>query len=120
LSVSKADLAEANYLQATARVSAGQKLIVPRETTVMLEARAERTVPVAESRPIKTPTTLLAQDSVGSNRVKVLYRVQRGDSLASIARLFRTSVAALKTWNQNLEARLRPGDRLTIYTVRAD
>jgi membrane-bound lytic murein transglycosylase D len=120
LSVSKADLAEANYLQATARVSAGQKLIVPREATVMLDARAERTVPVAESRPIKTPTTLLAEDSVGSNRVKVLYRVQQGDSLASIARLFRTSVAALKTWNRIQEARLRPGARLTIYTVRAD
>jgi membrane-bound lytic murein transglycosylase D len=120
LSVSKADLAEANYLQATARVSTGQKLIVPRETTVMLAARAERTVPVAESRPIKTPTTLLAQDSVGSNRVKVLYRVQQGDSLASIARLFRTSVAALKTWNKIQEARLRPGVRLTIYTARAD
>jgi membrane-bound lytic murein transglycosylase D len=120
LSVSKADLAEANYLQATARVSAGQKLIVPRETTVLLGARTERTVPVAESRPIKTPPTLLAQDTSGSNRVKVLYQVKQGDSLASIARLFKTSVSALKTWNKLRGARVRPGARLTIYTVRAD
>jgi membrane-bound lytic murein transglycosylase D len=120
LSVSKADLAEANYLQVTARVSAGQKLIVPRETTVLLAARTERTVPVADSRPIKTPPTLLAEDSTGSNRVKVLYRVRQGDSLASIARVFKTSVAALRTWNKIPGARLKPGARLTIYTLSAD
>jgi membrane-bound lytic murein transglycosylase D len=120
LSVSKTDLAEANYLPGTARVSAGQKLIVPRETTVLLAARAERTVPVADSRTIKTPPALLAQDTTGSDRVKVLYRVQRGDSLASIARLFRTSVAALRSWNKIPGARIAPGARLTIYTARAD
>jgi membrane-bound lytic murein transglycosylase D len=120
LSVSKADLAEANYLQATARVSAGQKLIVPRETTVLLASRTERTVPVAESRPIKTPPTLLAEDSTGSNRVKVSYRVRQGDSLASIARVFKTSVAALRTWNKIPGARLKPGARITIYTESAD
>jgi membrane-bound lytic murein transglycosylase D len=120
LSVSKTDLAEANYLPAAARVSAGQKLIVPRETTVLLAARAERTVPVADSRTIKTPPALLAQDTTGSDRVKVLYRVQRGDSLASIARLFRTSVAALRSWNKIPGARIAPGARLTIYTARAD
>jgi membrane-bound lytic murein transglycosylase D len=120
LSVSKADLAEANYLQATARVSAGQKLIVPRETTVLLASRTERTVPVAESRSIKTPPTLLAEDSTGSNRAKVLYRVRQGDSLASNARVFKTSVAALRTWNKIPGARLKPGARLTIYTESAD
>lgn len=120
LSVSKADLAEANYLQATARVSAGQKLIVPRETTVLLAARTERTVPVAESRPIKTQPTLLAEDSTGSNRVKVLYRVRQGDSLASIARVFKTSVSALRTWNKIPGAELKPGAHLTIYTLSAD
>jgi membrane-bound lytic murein transglycosylase D len=120
LSVSKADLAEANYLRVTARVTTGQKLIVPRETTTLLAARVERTVPVAESRSIKTPTTLLAQDSAGSNRVKVLYRVQEGDSLASIARLFKTSVASLRSWNRIPGTRVKPGARLTIYTVQAD
>src|SRR5580704_16957393 len=120
LSVSKTDLAEANYLLGTARVSAGQKLIVPRETTVLLAARTERTVPVAESRSIKTPPTLLAENSTGSNRVKVLYRVRQGDSLASIARVFKTSVSALRTWNKIPEARLKPGAHLTIYTLSAD
>jgi membrane-bound lytic murein transglycosylase D len=120
LSVSKADLAEANYLQVTARVSAGQKLVVPRETTVLLASRMERTVPVADSRSIKTPTTLLAGDSTGSNRVKVLYRVKQGDSWASIAKLFKTSVAALRTWNSVPGAQLMAGASLTIYTVNGD
>ena len=50
LSVSRADLAEANYLKITARVTAGQKLMVPREATALMAARADRPVPVADSR----------------------------------------------------------------------
>ena len=120
LTVSKADLAEANYLKVTARVTAGQKLIVPRETTPLMAARTERTVPVAESRPLKTPSTLLAQNSINSNRVKVLYLVQEGDTLSSIAKIFRTTVASLKSWNRIPGNRISTGDRLTIYAVRAD
>ncbi len=121
LSVSKADLAEANYLKVTARVTPGQKLIVPRETTALMAARTERTVPVADSRPLATEQrVVLAQDSSGSNRVKVLYRVQEGDTLASIARLFKIPVASLRTWNKIPGTRIAEGDRLTIYTVRGD
>ncbi len=121
LSVSKADLAEANYLKVTTRVAPGQKLIVPRETTPLMAARTERTVPVADSRPIATEQhVVLAQDSRGSDRVKVLYRVKQGDTLASIARLFKTSVASLRTWNTMPGTRIAAGDRLTIYTVTAD
>ena len=42
LSVSKVDLADANYLPSSARVSAGQKLMVPHEAAV-LHGRARRT-----------------------------------------------------------------------------
>ena len=49
LSVSKTDLADANYLAATTHVSAGEKLIVPHEATALMAARAERTVPVTEA-----------------------------------------------------------------------
>ena len=56
LSVSRADLAEANYLKTTARVAAGQKLMVPHETTVLMAARTERPVPVADSRPLAADT----------------------------------------------------------------
>ena len=50
LHVNKDDLAEANYLKATSRVSAGQKLIVPAEASALLTARADRAVPATEAR----------------------------------------------------------------------
>ncbi|PYR33274.1 MAG: hypothetical protein DMF93_25610, partial [Acidobacteria bacterium] len=50
LHVNKADLAEANYLSATARVGAGQKLMVPHEATVLMAARTDRPVPATEAR----------------------------------------------------------------------
>ena len=107
-------------MKVTAGVTAGQKLIVPRETTPLMAARTERTVPVAESRPLKTPATLMAQDSINSDRVKVLYLVQEGDTLSAIARIYRTTVASLMSWNQLPGSRISTGDRLTIYTVRGD
>jgi LysM repeat protein len=48
--------------------------------------------------------------------VKVIYQVKQGDTLASIARVFKTSVATIRTWNPRLDAdRLLAGQRLTVY-----
>ncbi|HEY7290538.1 MAG TPA: transglycosylase SLT domain-containing protein [Vicinamibacterales bacterium] len=116
LSVSKADLAEANYLAATSRVSAGQKLVVPHEATVLMAARPERGVPVAEARQTVTEAGELAE-STSSNRVKSSYQVKRGDTLSSVARLFQTTVASIKTWNPRLGDRLTAGQRLTVYRI---
>jgi LysM repeat protein len=42
--------------------------------------------------------------------------VKRGDTLASVARLFKTTVAAIRTWNPRLPAnQLLAGQRLTVY-----
>jgi membrane-bound lytic murein transglycosylase D len=120
LRVSRADLAEANYLKNTARVSTGQKLIVPREATALMAARADRPVPVADSRPIASNTVVPAVSSTSSERVKVIYRVKRGDTLASIARVFSTTIASIKTWNKIPGTQIRAGERLTIYTERAN
>ena len=118
LRVSKTDLAEANFLRATARVNAGQRLMVPHESTVLLAARTERPVPAAESRAIVAGPTLLAQAPANSNRVKVIYEVRQGDTLADIASLFKTTVASLKTWNPRLlGSRLQAGARLTVYRL---
>jgi membrane-bound lytic murein transglycosylase D len=117
LHVSSADLAEANYLSAKSRLVAGQKLMVPHEATVLMAARTERPIPVAESRAIGSGRAQLAQAAATSNRVKVTYKVQQGDTLSSIARSFKTSVAAIRTWNPNVEANhITPGERLTIFT----
>jgi LysM repeat protein len=94
--------------------------MVPHEATVLMAARTERPVPVAESRAIggsPGQVVQLAQAAATSNRVKVTYKVQQGDTLASIARNFKTSVASIRTWNPSVTPdRITPGERLTIFT----
>ena len=117
LHVSKQDLAEANYLSQTAKIASGQKLMVPHEATVLMAAQTERTVPAAESRRTVATAGELADPTV-SNRVKGSYQVKRGDTLASIAELFKTSVASLKTWNPKVPgSKITPGQRLTVYRL---
>ena len=121
LGVSRTDLAEANYLRTNARIGAGQKLMVPHEATVLLAARADRPVPAAESRTVAAVDTVVpAMASGPTERVKILYQVKRGDTLASIARVFRTTVSALQSWNDIDGTRILAGDRLTIYTARSN
>ena len=55
-----------------------------------------------------------------SDRVKVSYQVKRGDTLASIARVFSTSVASIRSWNRLPTTQIQAGARLTIYTARAN
>ena len=117
LKVSKTDLADANYLRATARVTAGQKLMVPHEATVLMAAIADRAVPATEARKTVAESGQLAE-ATESNRVKVSYQVKRGDTLASIARVYKTTIASLKTWNPRLaNDQLMAGQRLTLYRL---
>jgi membrane-bound lytic murein transglycosylase D len=118
LHVGKADLAEANYLPVQARVTAGQKLMVPVEATVLMAANTERTVPATEARTTVAQSGQLARAAANSNRVKSTYQVRNGDTLASIARLFKTTVASVKTWNPRLPGdRVTAGQRLTVYRI---
>ena len=118
LNVAKADLAEANYLAANARVSAGQKLMVPHEATALMVARADRPAPATEARRTASDSGQLAESAATSNRTRLSYEVKRGDTLASVARLFKTSVAAVRTWNPRLPgSKLTAGQRLTVYRL---
>jgi peptidoglycan lytic transglycosylase D len=120
LRVSRTDLAEANYLSTNARVKAGERLIVPHETTVLMAARTDRPAPVTEARATVGQSGELAQAAANSDRVKTIYEVKRGDTLASIARLFKTTVASLRTWNPRLPGdRVVAGQRLTVYRPAA-
>jgi membrane-bound lytic murein transglycosylase D len=120
LGVSRTDLAEANYLRTSSRIAAGQKLMVPHEATVLLAARTDRPAPVTESRTLAAVDAVVPAMNAGpTDRIKILYQVKRGDTLASIARLFRTTVSALQTWNDIAGTRIIAGDRLTIYTARS-
>jgi membrane-bound lytic murein transglycosylase D len=117
LSVSRADLAEANYLESRARVSPGQKLMVPHEATVLMAVRTERTVPLAEARRTVADAGQLAV-ATNSNRVKAVHHVKQGDTLESIARLYKTTIASLRTWNPRLPGdRLTAGQNLTVYRL---
>ena len=59
----------------------------------------------------------LAQ-AANSNRVKVSYQVQQGDTLSSIARLYKTTVAAIRTWNPRIPTDLlSAGQKLTVYQL---
>ena len=117
LSVGRNDLAAANYLRPTARVAVGQKLMVPREATVMMAASTDRPAPVVAASRTVSETGALAEGA-DQNRVKVIYAVKRGDTLFSIARLFKTTVAALRTWNPRLPGdRIAAGQRLTVYRI---
>jgi membrane-bound lytic murein transglycosylase D len=93
--------------------------MVPHEATVLMAARAERSVPVAESRAIVSDAVVPTMAS-NSDRVKVIYQVKNGDTLGSIARVFRTSAASIQSWNRLRGTQIRAGERLTIYTVRAN
>ena len=119
LHVSKADLAEANYLSgATPRVSTGLRLMVPSEAGVLMAARTDRPAPATEARSTVAHNGQLAEPSQNSNRVKANYAVKRGDTLASVARLYKTTVASIKTWNPKLPGtRLAAGQKITVYRL---
>jgi membrane-bound lytic murein transglycosylase D len=117
LRVSRADLAEANYMKVTAALSPGQQLMVPNEATALMAARTDRQIPVAESRPVENAPVQLARAAATSDAVKTFYEVRAGDTLSSIARLFRTSVASLKSWNKISSERIMPGQRLAVFVA---
>lgn len=116
LHVNRSDLAQANYLSVRARLTAGQKLIVPRETRVLLAAHAA-TDDEAASEVASASAGASHQAAAARSRSRVVYRVKAGDTLFEIARSFHTSVEELKRWNRLRGSRLSVGERLTVYTV---
>ncbi len=124
LKVGRTDLAEANYLKTNAKVATGQQLMVPHEATVLMAATTDRPAPTSAdttttSASTTTSDAVPASRAVGSSggdgRTKVIYQVKKGDTLASIARTFRTSVSSLQSWNRIAGSVIRAGERLTIY-----
>jgi membrane-bound lytic murein transglycosylase D len=113
LRVSRTDLAEANHLSIRSRVRAGQSLIIPRAPATLLAARNDRSTPTEiASREISGSAPVVA--AVRSPKTSLVYRVKRGDTLSSIARLFNTTVSAIKSLNRLTTNLIVPGDRLTI------
>jgi membrane-bound lytic murein transglycosylase D len=108
LRVSRADLADANYLKATARVQVGQRLVVPRQpSAALLAGRGGReTVAAADA------------DDAAAERTSIVHRVRKGDTLYAIARRYGVSIENLRAWNGLKGSTLSIGDRLQIHGVR--
>jgi membrane-bound lytic murein transglycosylase D len=125
LKVNRADLAEANYLSVKSPVTAGQQLIIPRAPTLLLATRTETPAPLVETQKVDAVVTARATvpnavetgNTAAVAKSKLVYRVKRGDTLASIARVFKTTVASLKKWNSLRGNVIREGERLTIFTT---
>jgi len=113
LGVSRTDLAEANGLSTKARVRGGQELIIPRAPATLLASRTDRPAPaVLASRPVSGIATI--PDAPAHAQSTIVYRVKRGDTLFSIAELFDTTVAKIKSWNKLNGNALAIGTRLKI------
>jgi membrane-bound lytic murein transglycosylase D len=121
LGVRRTDLALANYISPRARLSTGQQLVIPRAPATLMAARPDRRRPASASgtaRPdVERASLVEPARSEDATPVKHVYRVKRGDTLIKIARLFDTSVAALKQWNGLNSSRINRGQRLTVYTT---
>jgi membrane-bound lytic murein transglycosylase D len=112
LKVSRLDLAEANSLSTRSRVGAGQQLVIPRAPATLMAARTERAAPAeVASRSLSGDASMR---TAAEPRGQIVYKVKRGDTLFSIARLFNTTVANLKSWNKLRSNALSIGARLKI------
>ena len=121
LKVTRADLADANYVWRLAKMKIGQRLIIPRAPALLLARRPDNPPPVTGSRSIDAVVTAgnTAPDAGRTRQASLIYRVKRGDTLYGIARLYRTTVASLKTWNRLRTNAIQVGQRLRIFTERA-
>jgi membrane-bound lytic murein transglycosylase D len=117
LRVSRADLAQANYLALNSRVSPGQQLVIPRPPATAMAAQPARSVPLADSRQVAPAENLVTgvPTAQHSKDARLIYEVKKGDTLTSIARLFQTSVASLRVWNHLSGTTISPGDRLLVF-----
>ncbi|MEW6319867.1 MAG: LysM peptidoglycan-binding domain-containing protein [Acidobacteriota bacterium] len=116
LRVSRADLAEANYLRTSSRLRPGQRLLIPRMPSAALLARAAGT---AASTTGDAVVAARVEESPAEQPSRVVYRVRAGDTLYRIARQHGVSVEDIRGWNGLRGSRLNIGDRLVIHSRTA-
>jgi membrane-bound lytic murein transglycosylase D len=117
LGVRRADLAAANYLSARARLETGQHLIIPRPPSITGAADATLAKNAvagdedAEPAVVRTAARVMPR---ASEPARVVHRVKRGETLSSIAQLYRTNVASLRQANHLKGSVITVGQRLTV------
>ena len=117
--VSRADVAEANNLSVKAHLHAGQLLIIPRQPATIVAARTDRAAPTSvASRSVNSKAEAPAAQP-GQRVAAITYHVKQGDTLSSIAQLYDTTVAKIKSWNHLTSNNVKTGARLKIYANRS-
>lgn len=99
-SVSKKNIIYTNSLGKKYKVKPGDVLLIPgrdRSTLVAGEEKKEITKKDIDQK-------------------KIVYLVKKGDNLSKIAQRYNTSPEKIKEWNRLTDGRLKPGDRLYIFT----
>src|SRR6266545_4074885 len=117
--VSRTDVAEANNLTAKSRLRPGQELIIPRAPATLLASRTDRSAPTAVASRAIAGTAESPAATQPTQLAHVTYKVKRGDTLFSIAQLFDTTVAKIKSWNRLSGNSIAPGRTLRILASRS-
>lgn len=127
-SVSRTDLAEANHLSLKSHIVPGQTLLIPRAPALLARRVDQDDAPLAAAAAPAAQLTLASTPSAAGGRAvdavapgensRLVHQVRRGDTLSSIARLYQTTVDAIRSWNKLRTSRLNIGDRLTIFQGR--
>jgi membrane-bound lytic murein transglycosylase D len=99
------DLASANNIPTSKRLSIGTELMIPIDPRTPAVASRESAAPSAPPAP---PS--------GSSSAKIAYRIRRGDTLGAIATQYGTTIRDLQTWNGLTSTRIVAGDILTIFS----
>ena len=102
--VSQERLREINGIKRHVTVRPGRSLLVPMDEDADASNFGDTW---------NTPEFQAPDDRFGG---RVTYKVRNGDSLYSIARKHRVTVAAIKDWNGLRTNQIRSGQRLTIFT----
>jgi membrane-bound lytic murein transglycosylase D len=115
--ITQSDLRLANDLSARAKVTVNQALMIPQRSATGLPTatatRAAAPATVASTRSSAAPARV-ASSSRASASSPLTYRVQRGDTLYSIAKRFDTTVDVLRRINRISGTKITVGARLTV------
>ena len=115
LRVTRSDLAEANYLSVRARLSTGQQLIIPKPPALLDAPDAVLAAVTGEETPdVVKPAAAAPTARTRLFPSAVCTASSSGDTLFSIARLYRTTVTSIREWNNLRGTTIRIGQRLTI------
>jgi membrane-bound lytic murein transglycosylase D len=106
-----------NGLRSSSKLTVGQVLTLYAGEVPQPAPKASPKVASATAK--KGTITPKTPAGTEKQQTRVVHKVKKGDNLSSIASSYKTTVAALRQWN-NLPVRytLRIGDQLTIFTTR--